>query len=112
MSVITITKENFKSEVLDSDKPVLIDFWASWCGPCRMMAPVIDAVAEELNDVKVGKINIDEESELASAFKIMSIPTIMLVNRGEVVNPRRGGERSDRSTSQKRYSGAVERMSE
>lgn len=86
MSVITITKENFKSEVLNSDKPVLIDFWASWCGPCRMMAPVIDAVAEELNDVKVGKINIDEESELASAFKIMSIPTIMLVNRGEVVN--------------------------
>ena len=86
MSVITITKENFKSEVLDSDKPVLIDFWASWCGPCRMMAPVIDAVSEELNDVKVGKINIDEESELASAFKIMSIPTIMLVNRGEVVN--------------------------
>ncbi len=86
MSVITITKENFKSEVLDSEKPVLIDFWASWCGPCRMMAPVIDAVAEELNDVKVGKINIDEESELASAFKIMSIPTIMLVNRGEVVN--------------------------
>ena len=86
MSVITITKENFKSEVLDSDKPVLIDFWANWCGPCRMMAPVIDAVAEELNDVKVGKINIDEESELASAFKIMSIPTIMLVNRGEVVN--------------------------
>ena len=86
MSVITITKENFKSEVLDSDKPVLIDFWASWCGPCRMLAPVIDAVAEELNDVKVGKINIDEESELASAFKIMSIPTIMLVNRGEVVN--------------------------
>lgn len=86
MSVITITKENFKSEVLDSDKPVLIDFWAGWCGPCRMMAPVIDAVAEELKDVKVGKINIDEESELASAFKIMSIPTIMLVKRGEVVN--------------------------
>ena len=86
MSVITITKENFKSEVLDSDKPVLIDFWAGWCGPCRMMAPVIDAVAEERKDVKVGKINIDEESELASAFKIMSIPTIMLVNRGEVVN--------------------------
>lgn len=86
MSVITITKENFKSEVLDSDKPVLIDFWASWCGPCRMMAPVIDAVAEELKDVKVGKINIDEESELAAAFKIMSIPTIMLVDRGEVVN--------------------------
>ena len=86
MSVITITKENFKSEVLDSDKPVLIDFWASWCGPCRMMAPVIDAVAEELNDVKVGKINIDEESELASTFKIMRIPTIMLVNRGAVEN--------------------------
>ena len=86
MSVITITKENFKSEVLDSDKPVLIDFWAGWCGPCRMMAPVIDAVAEERKDVKVGKINIDEESELAAAFKIMSIPTIMLVDRGEVVN--------------------------
>ena len=86
MSVITITKENFKSEVLDSDKPVLIDFWASWCGPCRMMAPVIDAVAEERKDVKVGKINIDEETELAAAFKIMSIPTIMLVDRGEVVN--------------------------
>ena len=86
MSVITITKENFKSEVLDSDKPVLIDFWASWCGPCRMMAPVIDAVAEERKDVKVGKINIDEETELTAAFKIMSIPTIMLVDRGEVVN--------------------------
>lgn len=86
MSVITITKENFKSEVLDSYKPVLIDFWAGWCGPCRMMAPVIDAVAEERKDVKVGKINIDEETELASAFKIMSIPTIMLVDRGEVVN--------------------------
>lgn len=86
MSVITITKDNFKAEVLDSEKPVLIDFWASWCGPCRMMAPVIDAVAEERNDVKVGKINVDEESELAAAFKIMSIPTVMLVNRGEVVN--------------------------
>lgn len=86
MSVLTITKENFKSEVLDSDKPVLIDFWASWCGPCRMMSPVIDAIAEERKDVKVGKINVDDESELASAFKIMSIPTIMVVKQGEVVN--------------------------
>ncbi len=86
MSVITITKDNFKSEVLDSEKPVLIDFWASWCGPCRMMAPVIDAIADERKDIKVCKVNIDEESELASMFRIMSIPTVMALKNGEVVN--------------------------
>ena len=86
MSVITITKDNFKSEVLDSEKPVLIDFWASWCGPCRMMAPVIDAIAVERKDIKVCKVNIDEESELASMFRIMSIPTVMALKNGEVVN--------------------------
>ena len=85
MSVITITKDNFKSEVLDSEKPVLIDFWASWCGPCRMMAPVIDAIADERKDIKVCKVNIDEESELASMFRIMSIPTVMALKNGEVV---------------------------
>ncbi|MEA4934531.1 MAG: thioredoxin [Lawsonibacter sp.] len=86
MSVITITKENFQKEVLESDKPVLLDFWASWCGPCRMVSPVIDEIANETPTVKVGKVNVDEQRELAAAFNVMSIPTLVVLKDGKVVN--------------------------
>ena len=86
MSVLTITKENFQSEVIESSKPVLLDFWASWCGPCRMMSPVVDQVAEEREDIKVGKVNVDEQPELASQFQVMTIPTFLVFSEGEVVN--------------------------
>lgn len=86
MSVLKITKENFKKEVLESEKPVLLDFWATWCGPCRMVSPIIDQVAEEKKDsIKVGKINIDEEEELAARFRIMSIPTLVVIKDGKIV---------------------------
>ena len=85
MAEIKITKDNFESEVINSDKPVLIDFWATWCGPCRMIAPVIEEIANERSDVKVGKVNVDEEEELAVAFGIASIPTVVLVKDGKVV---------------------------
>ena len=86
MSVITITKENFEAEVLKSDKPVLVDFWASWCGPCRMLSPVVDEVAEENDSFKVGKINVDDEIELAQQFGVASIPTLLVFKNGEVAN--------------------------
>ncbi len=87
MSVITITSENFEQEVSKSQIPVLLDFWASWCGPCRMASPIVDSVAEELDGkVKVGKINVDEENELANQFNIESIPTLVVINNGEIVN--------------------------
>ncbi len=85
MSVITITKDNYKDEVLSSDKPVLLDFWASWCGPCRMLSPVVDEIAGERDDIKVGKVNVDEQQELAMQFKVMSIPTLAVVKDGKVV---------------------------
>ena len=83
MAEITITKANFEAEVLHSDTPVLLDFWATWCGPCRMIAPVIEEIAKERSDVKVGKVNVDEEGALATAFGISSIPTIVLVKDGK-----------------------------
>ncbi|MDD4164133.1 MAG: thioredoxin [Eubacteriales bacterium] len=86
MAVITITKENFDSEVMKSDKTVLLDFWASWCGPCRMVAPIVEEVANIATDKKVGKVNVDEQPELASRFQIMSIPTLVVIKQGKVVN--------------------------
>ena len=86
MAVITITKENFDAEFLHSDKTVLLDFWASWCGPCRMLSPVVDEVAEERPDVKVGKVNVDEQPELAGQFGVMSIPTLLVFKNGKLVN--------------------------
>lgn len=86
MSVLKITKENFEKEVLKSDKPILLDFWASWCGPCRMVGPIVEQIAEETSDTaRVGKINVDEEQELAQAFQVMSIPTLVVMKDGKVV---------------------------
>lgn len=85
-NVLTITRDNFETEVINSDKPVLLDFWATWCAPCRMIAPTIEALADEMNDkIKVGKINVDEQQELAAAFKVMSIPTITMTRGNTVI---------------------------
>ena len=87
MSVLKITKENYETEILKSDKLVLIDFYADWCGPCQMMSPIIDEIAEEVGDkIKVGKINVDENQELAMEYEVMSIPTIIILQKGEVKN--------------------------
>ncbi len=84
MAEITITNKNFDQEVLASDKPVLVDFWATWCGPCRMLAPIIEEIAESRSDIKVGKVNVDEEGELAVRFGISSIPTVMVFKNGDI----------------------------
>ena len=86
MAVTVITKENFEQEVMKSDKPVLIDFWAGWCSPCRMLSPVVDEIAEETTTAKICKVNVDEEPELAAQFKVMSIPMLAVIKEGKVVN--------------------------
>ena len=85
MSAVNIDLKNFRQEVLESDKPVLLDFWAPWCGPCRMVVPMVEAIAEERSDIKVGKVNIDEEFELARQFGVMTIPTLGVIKNGQVV---------------------------
>ena len=86
MAILTLTKDNFENEALKTEGKVLIDFWAPWCGPCRMMSPVVDEIAEELTDVKVGKVNVDEEPELAMKYGVMSIPTLIVLENGQVIN--------------------------
>ena len=85
MSAININKNNFQNEIMDSEKTVLLDFWAPWCAPCRMVVPVIEEIAGERPDIKVGKINVDEQAELASKFSIMSIPTLVVMKNGKIV---------------------------
>lgn len=90
MAVLHITNENFEAEVLNSDIPVLVDFWATWCGPCQMLGPVIDEVAEEVGDAKICKINVDEQQELAVKYGVMTIPTLIVFKNGEVVKKSSG----------------------
>ena len=86
MAAIIINKDNFQKEVMESDKVVLLDFWAAWCGPCRMIAPVVEEIAEENAHIKVGKVNVDEEPELAKQFQVMSIPSLFVMKNGKIVN--------------------------
>ena len=86
MSVINIKKNNFQNEVLNSEMPVLLDFWAPWCGPCRMVSPIVDEIAQERQDILVGKVNVDEEMALAAQFQVMSIPTLVVLKKGQVVS--------------------------
>ena len=95
MSALKINQENFKDEVMNSDKPVLLDFWAPWCGPCKMVLPLVEEIAEENPDIKVGKINVDEEMALAKQFRVMSIPTLVVIKDGQVVTRSTGAKPKD-----------------
>ena len=90
--ITAVTKDNFETEVLKADKPVLVDFWASWCGPCQMVLPIMDEIADERSDIKVCKINVDEQKELARQFRVMSIPTLAVFKNGEIVNRSTGAK--------------------
>ena len=92
MSVLKITKENFEAEVLKSDKPGLVDFYADWCGPCQMLSPIVDEIAQERDDIKVGKINVDEQMELAQKYGVMTIPTLLVFKNGEIANKHIGAQ--------------------
>ena len=90
MSAVNINKTNFQSEVIHSEKPVLLDFWASWCGPCRMVGPIVDEIAAERGDLKVGKVNVDEQPELAGQFGVMGIPALVVMKNGKITNQAAG----------------------
>ena len=92
MSVINITRNNFQNEIINSDKSVLLDFWAPWCGPCRMVGPILEEIAGERSDINIGKINVDEQPELASQFRVMSIPTLIVIKDGKIVNQSMGAK--------------------
>ena len=92
MAVVTITQSNFEQEVLNATKPVLVDFWASWCGPCRMLSPIVDLLAEERTDAVFGKVNVDEQPELAAQFGVMSIPTVIVFKNGKAVRQSVGAQ--------------------
>lgn len=92
MSVLQITKNNFQKEVLESSQPVLVDFYATWCGPCRMLAPILDEIAQERSDIKVVKINVDEEQELAAQYRVVSIPSVFVFQNGQIVSQSLGAK--------------------
>jgi len=92
MAALNVTRDNFQNEVMESSRPVLLDFWASWCGPCRMLSPVIDQIAAENPDIKVCKVNVDEQQELASQFRVMGIPTLLVMKDGEVMQKSVGAQ--------------------
>jgi len=95
MAYVTLTKENFQTEVMESDKPVLVDFWATWCGPCQALAPTIDEIAGEATDFKVGKVDVDSQPELAKQYRVMSIPTLIVFKDGKVAKQAVGGRAKD-----------------